>query len=138
MIRYTLRCTESHSFEMWFKDSATYDQLVAQALVSCPDCGSSEISKAIMAPSIAGTRKETTPTAPAPREIMQKIKAYREKVMAETTDVGSRFPQEARDMHEGIADPRPIRGQATAEEAKALQDEGIPVLPIPPEPPKEN
>ena len=139
MIRYTLRCTESHSFEMWFRDSATYDNLVAGGLVACPECGSSGVSKAIMAPAVTGKR-ESAPAAEtaAPREIMRKLRAYREKVLAETTDVGSRFPQEARDMHEGVAEAKPIRGQATPEEAKALREEGVPILPLPPDPPKEN
>jgi hypothetical protein len=46
--------------------------------------------------------------------------------------VGERFPQEARKMHEGEAEHRPIWGEATHEEARAMTEEGLPVAPLPP------
>ena len=44
----------------------------------------------------------------------------------------------ARSMHLGEQDVRPIHGQTTAEEAKALIEEGVPVAPllVPVTPPK--
>ena len=47
MIRYTLRCDKSHSFESWFQDSSAYDQQVKRKLVTCPVCGSAEVEKAM-------------------------------------------------------------------------------------------
>jgi hypothetical protein len=52
-------------------------------------------------------------------------------VMAHTEDVGPRFAEEARKIHYGECEERSIRGQATAQEAHALQEEGIDVLPLP-------
>ncbi len=52
-------------------------------------------------------------------------------VLAHTIDVGDRFADEARRIHYGEADERPIRGQATQEEAEALRDEGIEVVALP-------
>jgi len=135
MIRYALRCDTGHDFDMWFADSATYDALARDNHVACPDCGSTAVEKALMAPGVA-TRSR--PQTLAPRDLMKKVARYRAKVMAETTDVGRRFPEKARDMHEGLIENAPIRGQATPDEAKSLVEDGIAVLPIPPEPPKEN
>ncbi len=52
-------------------------------------------------------------------------------VMANTDDVGKRFAEEARRIHYGESEERPIRGQATMAEAKALVEEGIAVVPLP-------
>ncbi len=59
------------------------------------------------------------------------LRALRQKILTETDDVGDRFPEEARRMHEGIAPERAIHGQATFEEAKTLLQEGIGILPLP-------
>jgi hypothetical protein len=53
------------------------------------------------------------------------------QVLAHTENVGERFAEEARRMHYGEAEERAIRGQASREEAVALMEEGIEVLPLP-------
>jgi len=139
MIRYALRCDKAHDFDMWFADSATYDALARDSHVACPECGSTGVEKALMAPGVAKKQSSQQMTnTPAPREIAKMITRYRAKVMAETTDVGRTFPDKVRDMHEGVIDHAPIRGQATPDEVKSLVDDGIGILPVPPEPPKEN
>jgi hypothetical protein len=50
--------------------------------------------------------------------------------MANTADVGNRFAEEARKMHYGEAEERSIRGKTTPDEAMALLDEGIEVMPL--------
>ena len=57
MIRYALRCEHEHGFEAWFAASADYDDQAARGLVECPVCGSRTVSKQIMAPAVAGTKK---------------------------------------------------------------------------------
>jgi hypothetical protein len=54
-----------------------------------------------------------------------------QKMMANTEDVGDRFPEEARRIHYGEKPQRGIRGEATPDEREALLDEGIEVVPIP-------
>jgi hypothetical protein len=135
MIRYTLKCDSKHGFDMWFADSATYDSLVGAGHVACPECGSTDVEKGIMAPNVAARSGDKTP---GPREMMRKLAEYRATVMAETTDVGKAFPEQARDMHEGLIEHAPIRGEASPEDVKSLREEGVPILPVPPEPPKEN
>ena len=69
MIRYALACEHDHEFEGWFGASADYDDQQAKRLIECPVCGSKSIRKQIMAPAVAGTKRNTPdlpPEAPAP------------------------------------------------------------------------
>ena len=152
MIRYALRCEHDHAFESWFSDSAAYDQQVKRKLVSCPVCNSVKVEKAIMAPRIVGKkgRRAEPEQAPAPaaaeapaaagptplmmtqeRELRAKLKELREHIVKNADNVGERFPNEARKMHYGEIEHRPIYGEASPEEAKALVDEGVEVSPLP-------
>ena len=155
MIRYTLRCERAHNFESWFQDSAAYDSQVKRKLVSCPVCDSVMIEKAIMAPRIAGKKgRERAEPAPAPapaaevtapnattgatplmmaqeRELRTKLKELRDHIVKNADNVGERFPNEARAMHYGDKEHRPIYGEASPEEARALIDEGVEVSPLP-------
>ena len=154
MIRYALRCERDHNFESWFQDSAAYDQQVKRKLVSCPVCESVAIEKAIMAPRIASKKgRERTPepveqaaapAVPAPvtteatplvmtqeRELRAKLKELRDHIVKNADNVGDKFPNEARKMHYGEIEHRPIYGEASPEEAKSLVDEGVEVSPLP-------
>ena len=53
MIRYRLKCRRGHEFEGWFSGSAAFDRESKQGRVACPTCGTSKVSKALMAPRIA-------------------------------------------------------------------------------------
>jgi hypothetical protein len=134
MILYLLNCAEGHAFDSWFRDSAAYDRQAEQGAVRCPVCGSSNISKAIMAPHVA-RRAEAAPRTPLLDErhsaLRAMIRELRETIAAATVDVGDAFPEEARRMEEGETEKRAIRGRASFEEAKALLEEGIEILPIP-------
>lgn len=145
MIRYTLRCERSHTFDSWFQSSSAYESQRKRKLVNCPSCGSENVEKAIMAPQLAGTRKRgkaETPTSPEStpamplmmaqeRELRAKLKELRDHIVKSADDVGERFPNEARKMHYGEIEHRPIYGEASAKEARSLIDEGIEVLPLP-------
>ncbi len=126
MIRYALVCDEGHNFDGWFRDSETFETQSSQQLVSCPSCASTHVSRAVMAPHVARGGRD----AEAAR-LRGMIRNLRDKVVAGTEDVGERFPQEARAMEEGAVERRPIRGRATYEEAKALLEDGIEILPVP-------
>jgi hypothetical protein len=125
MIHYSLICDGGHSFESWFRDSATFEKQAAKDLVSCPICHSTKIARDVMAPNIARGRDD------APRKLRAKLRELHDTVIAQTEDVGERFPQEARAIEDGEAERRAIRGRATFEEAKALLEDGIEILPIP-------
>lgn len=149
MIRYTLKCDRDHAFESWFQSSAAFDTQVKRKLVTCPICDSTNVEKAIMAPRITKKGRDRTlsePQQPAAtqsepsstplmmtqeQELRAKLKELRDHVTKNADNVGNRFPTEARKMHYGDAEHRAIYGEASAEEAKALSDEGIDVLPLP-------
>ena len=151
MIRYDLRCERGHAFESWFQDSAAYDSQVRRKLVSCPSCGSVKIEKAIMAPRIGRKKPEATAPVQAPeaastevstvpstplmmaqeRELRAKLKELRDHIVKNADNVGERFPNEARKMHYGDIEHRPIYGEASPEEARSLIDEGVEVSPLP-------
>ena len=153
MILYTLRCEHDHTFESWFQNSSAYESQVKRKLVSCPVCESVRIEKAIMAPRIVGKKgrgrveqveQAAAPATPAPaaqeatplvmaqeRELRAKLKELRDHIVKNADNVGERFPNEARKMHYGEIEHRPIYGEASPEEAKSLIDEGVEVSPLP-------
>jgi hypothetical protein len=128
VIRYELQCENGDGFEAWFGDSADYDRQAAQGLVECPHCGSKAVTKAPMAPAIIRGRKKRE----AEKVSVATAKQVREHIRDHYDYVGERFPDEARKMHEGEIEHRPIWGEATAAEAKAMMEEGVPVAPLPP------
>lgn len=131
VIRYNLICRHEHEFEAWFSSSADYDAQRKKRLVECPICGSAKVEKAIMAPNVATARKKAdtqTKRSAMMNEIASKI---REEIASNCDDVGDKFADEARAIHYGEKPERGIYGQATADEAASLQDEGIAALPLP-------
>ena len=150
MIRYALVCDQSHEFESWFPGAAAYEQQVNRGLVTCPVCNSARVSKQIMAPNVARTDRGVAPEAkPQAQQQMTLLdekmvalrammREMREHIIENTTDVGASFPDEARKIHDGEAEARPIRGEASWDEARALLDDGIEVMPIPPLPDERN
>jgi hypothetical protein len=153
MIHYNLRCAKGHAFESWFQSSSAYETQERRKLVSCPVCGSTDVERAIMAPQIVrkkgrkdapsdSLRPPAPPTevaAPSPtpllmaqeRELRAKLKELRDHIVKNADNVGERFPNEARKMHYGDVEHRPIYGEASPDEAKALIDEGVEVMPLP-------
>ena len=124
MIRYSLICDAGHSFESWFRDCASFEKQAAEGRIACPFCESTKIARDVMAPNVA--KRDG-----AARELRAKLRDLHDTVVAHTEDVGDRFSEEARAMEDGEAERRAIRGRATFEEAKALLEEGIEILPLP-------
>ena len=138
MIRYALKCDQTHGFEAWFGSSSDYDDQAARGLVECPFCGSRTVEKAVMAPSVSGTKK----SGPVPdvaskvqSMMMQAAREVRAHVEANFDYVGDSFAREARDIHEGKSEKREIYGEATPAEVKKLKEDGVPVSALPDAPP---
>lgn len=135
MIRYSLVCDQGHDFEAWFSSSSDFDGQAEAGLVSCVVCGSTAVKRALMAPSVStGRAKEKTRALmleSAHREAAAKIREIVATIRANSEDVGEKFPEEARKIHYGEADARGLIGRATAEEARALIEEGIEIAPLP-------
>jgi hypothetical protein len=137
MIRYQLQCPEDHGFEGWFRSSADYDGQAAKGLLECPVCGSDQVSKAIMAPAVT-TAEAKEDRAARMLKMRQFFTQVRKHVETNADYVGDKFPDEARAIHYGDAEERQIYGEATLADAKELLEEGIAVMPLPPEEPKEH
>jgi len=135
MIQYSLKCENDHSFDSWFASADAYDKLADNGMVSCAVCGSTKVSKAIMAPRVRTTKGKEAPVAPtlpteksAAEQAMAKMRA---QVEQNSEYVGTNFATEARSIHLGDAPERAIYGEAKPEEAKSLIEDGIPVTPLP-------
>ena len=137
MIRYALACDRAHEFEAWFGSSSDYDYQADRGLVECPFCGSRGVTKQIMAPSVAGTKKSAAPDAAARMQtmMMQAAREVRAHVEENFDYVGDAFAREARDIHEGRSEKREIYGEATPADIKKLKDDGVPCAPLPSLPP---
>jgi hypothetical protein len=150
---FNLRCHHDHRFEGWFGSEDDYRTQLEGGLLVCPLCADSSIERLPSAPRLnvsrarapveeqpaAASAPPATPSSsmglPArqPQDMTLQslwMQAVRH-VIANTDDVGERFAEEARRIHYGEADERPIRGQATRDEAEALREEGIEVMPLP-------
>lgn len=142
-----LACSQHHLFEGWFASEDDFVNQCQRGLVQCPVCADPTVVKKLSAPrlNLSGAREPqpSTPTpasAPSPTtsarmgEVETALAAawmaVARHVMANTTDVGGQFAEEARKMHYGEAEVRSIRGQATLEQAQELVEEGIEVMPL--------
>ena len=138
MIRYALKCDQGHAFESWFKSAEAFDALLAGGHVACVTCGSTKVEKALMAPAVRPARKADTPE-PTPAGALSQpaspaeeaLAAMRRKIEESSDYVGDSFAREARAMHNGEAPERAIHGEARLDEARALLEDGVPVMPLP-------
>ncbi|GAM99262.1 hypothetical protein U91I_02908 [alpha proteobacterium U9-1i] len=131
MIRYDLKCDKGDEFEAWFGSIADYDKQAEAGLVECPHCGSKHVEKAPMAPAVRTSRSVE---ARKERAVAMAMAAkVREHIKDNFDYVGDKFADEARKMHSGESEERAIWGEVTPDEAKALEEEGVPASPLPPE-----
>lgn len=138
MIVFDLKCICGCQFDGWFACRSDFDRQNDQGLIACPRCGSIEIRKILSPVAIhAGASRQE---APAPKGehpettsamVMQFLRSVRDFVEKNFDDVGHKLAEESLKIHYGVAEPRNIRGTATADEEKMLRDEGIELLAIP-------
>ncbi len=143
MIVFDLRCRpEGHVFEAWFGSSGDYESQQARGLVQCPLCGVGEVEKAVMAPRVApksnqrlgGARAASEVVSSDPAGVKQMLAAMaaaQKQLLERSQYVGDRFADEARAIHLGESDERPIHGRATPEQTESLIEDGIKVAPLP-------
>lgn len=133
MIQYALKCSEGHSFDSWFQSADAFDKLLTAGMISCAVCGVSEVKKAIMSPNLRAARKAdgkmplSSPASPAEQALAQ----LRRNIERNSEYVGMNFASEARAMHDGDVPSRSIYGEARADEARKLVEDGVPVAPLP-------
>ncbi|WP_336055486.1 DUF1178 family protein [Nitratireductor sp. CH_MIT9313-5] len=141
MIRFSLACDGGHSFEAWFRNGEDFDRQKESGLVSCPSCGSSEVNKALMAPSVStGRKKEKIALAigEQQKQALEQLKELSKKVRDNAEYVGEKFAEEARKIHFGETEKRGIYGEANLEEVKELAEDGVEIMPLPVFPDDQN
>jgi len=146
MIVFDLECRSGgHRFEGWFSSSDDFASQQQCGLVSCPECGSVEVGKAVMAPNVGRKGNQGAASVPARQEavsngpplppeavkMMKKLAKMQTEALKESKWVGEQFAEDARAMHYGEREMESIHGQATLGEAKELSEEGIAVAPLP-------
>jgi hypothetical protein len=148
MIHYQLRCGQSHGFDGWFKDSASFEKQAKRGLIECPECGGTDVERALMAPAVAKRESlpvpvaapqppapvassEKTATVRLPAQVLAALQRMRAEVEKNCDYVGPDFADQARAMHRGEVEPKGIYGETTDEQAESLVEEGIPVAKIP-------
>ncbi len=125
MIVFDLQCDARHGFEAWFASSAAYESQRTGGLIACPYCASTDVGKAVMAPRIAPKGGEMSMS-----DVLPKLAALQAEMLKDSTWVGDKFVQKARAMDAGEADKATIHGTATRDEARALREDGIGVMPL--------
>jgi hypothetical protein len=132
MIVFELKCGAEHTFEAWFQDSKAYERQSKRKQIACPVCGDCEVDKALMAPSVARSRESRAADERAmARAALQQLAALRKHVEQHCDYVGPNFAEEARKIHYGEVEKRDIYGEATANEAEALAEEGVEFARVP-------
>jgi hypothetical protein len=133
MIRYALSCEAGHDFEGWFPSIDACDKQLEKGLVTCAQCGSVKVKKALMAPAVSTKKVESglKKHAMALAAEHAKLAALRNHVEQNFENVGDQFPEEARKIHYGETEKRDIFGEASVDEAKELIEEGVEVAPLP-------
>ena len=133
-----LHCSHDHTFEGWFASEDDYLSQSQRGMVQCPMCGDSTIQKKLSAPRLnlsvhraeQATEVEVVHTSQPEQALIQAWLELSRRVVATTHDVGDQFAEEARKMHYGEKEEAAIRGKTTLEEARALLEEGIEVMPM--------
>lgn len=134
MINFALVCEKDHAFDAWFRNNDDFDAQKKRKLVTCPECGSHAIEKALMAPAVStGRRRERVALAATEeqRQALAQLKALSDKVRENADYVGDKFAEEARKIHFGETEARGIYGEATTEEARGLAEDGVEFMPLP-------
>jgi len=138
MIIFDLTCARGHRFEGWFASADDFERQAKAVMVRCPVCDDASVLRVPSAKVHVGRATVDAPRAAEepeaesvsglPDELISKLR----EIVRNTENVGRRFPEEARKIHYEEVPPRPIRGQASKDDAEALREEGIDFASLPP------
>jgi hypothetical protein len=144
VIVYALQCSAGHGFEAWFRDSDAFELQGAEGKLVCPMCETRSVTKAPMAPALAGRGSPAAVPREGPagevrsapdemRKMRQFMTGLRKYVEQNADYVGPAFPEEARKIHYGETEERQIYGEASLRDVKELIEEGVDIAPLPPD-----
>jgi hypothetical protein len=126
-----LQCPDGHRFEGWFASAEEFESQLSRKLVACPVCGATDVNRLPSAPRLNLSGANDAPAKHDPAQWQASVMRAIREVLEKTENVGERFAEEARRIHYNEAPARNIRGVASAEDAQALVEEGIDVMPLP-------
>ena len=151
MITFDLNCSNGHQFEGWFASSADFDAQKSGGLLACPACNNGIVQKAlsvpnvprkgnqrpVLLPSVVPAAAETSVDAPATAvltpamaELVQKLARAQSEMLDKSQWVGGNFAETARAIYYGEEPDRLIHGETSSDEAKALVEEGVGLVPL--------
>ena len=131
MIKYNLICKCGKNFDSWFSTSREYEILKKRKLISCIYCSSTLVEKSIMSPNLGNKSNKFAKENKIKKNIKKQLLNFRKYIEKNFTNVGEKFPQEARKIHYDKKTSKGIYGMATPEETSELIEEGIEVDSIP-------
>ncbi len=131
MILFDLQCAKNHRFEGWFKTGDAFEKQAKAGKVECPTCGNTKVKKALSAPALLKGGVSSSKAEGIAIKLREAMTELRKHVEANAENVGKQFPEEARKIHYGETEERPIYGEASPDEAEELHEEGIEIVPIP-------
>lgn len=124
MIVFDLECSQGHVFEGWFDSLESFEEQNLKDLVNCPSCNDSQIKRVMSPVAVKKFYSENRKVA-EPIDYKKLAKEVVHYIKNNFEDVGSSFAGEALKIHYGVSEKRSIRGSATSEEEKTLNEEGI-------------
>ena len=131
MIKYNLICKCGKNFDSWFSTSREYEILKKRKLISCIYCSSTLVEKSIMSPNLGNKSNKLAKENKIKKKVKKQLLNFRKYIEKNFTNVGEKFPQEARKIHYDKKTSKGIYGMATPEETSELIEEGIEVDSIP-------
>ena len=132
MIVLNLSCGNGHRFEGWFASLEVFQAQAEDGQVTCPQCNDTIVTKLPAGPHVRRVVPEKVTGAELTEDSEETgLVASIEKLLRESEDVGTRFPEEARKIHYSESPARNIHGTASVAEVSSLLEEDIRVIPLP-------
>jgi len=134
MIKYNLKCDNSHEFESWFSSSNEFEKLKTKKLIECIYCNSKKIDKSIMSPLVLNKdikNQEKNKFITDTNKIRKELFKVRKFIEKNFEYVGNDFSKEVRNIYYDNRKNKKIYGNATEDETAELREEGIEITSIP-------
>ena len=129
MIKYKLKCKNCETyFDSWFSSSTEFEKLKKKKFLSCHFCNSLNIEKTLMSPSVLRSKNNDKISIQDKKykKIKSAISDYQKFIKKNFEYVGKNFAYEARSIHyQNKKNSKGIYGEATKEDLKELNEEGI-------------
>ena len=131
MIAFDLMCANGHTFEGWFDNLESFERQDSESMIICPLCENTEIKKILSPVALKSSSRSGQNTNDLPIDYQKLAIEMVNYIQNEFEDMGTGFTKEALKIHYGAAEARNIRGTATKDEEKILEEEGVPFVKFP-------